>query len=241
VVSGFGGRARLVVENYGASDLARRMGVTRYPALFVNDVLVAKPKDFGFYGKGEGANDGRYTPWRDAKSHERFRTDLQRAIAAALRADGSLAPAAPATSDDGMPATLPEFKLTDLSGKSLSTASFTGRPLLVEFWATWCPPCRGTLSWLGDLERRQGAQLDVLAVSVESDEAAVRELVRELALPIHWALGSPELVRAFGDITAVPTLLLFDADGKAVKAFYGAPPDLHAQVETALARLVSQR
>ena len=59
----------MVVENYGSSELAKRYGVTRYPAIFVNDILVAKPKDFGFYGKGEGGGDGRYTPWKDPKSY----------------------------------------------------------------------------------------------------------------------------------------------------------------------------
>ena len=78
MVQGFGGQARFVAENYGESALARRFGVTRYPAIFVDDVLVATPKDFGFYGPGEGA--GRYTPFNSAASHERFRTDLQRMI-----------------------------------------------------------------------------------------------------------------------------------------------------------------
>ena len=52
-VAGFGGQARFVSENYGDSKLARRFGVTHYPAIFVDDVLVATPSDFGFYGKGE--------------------------------------------------------------------------------------------------------------------------------------------------------------------------------------------
>ena len=59
-MAGFDGRVRFVFENYGDSDLARRFGVTRYPAIFVDDILVATPKDFGFYGKGEGAEGGRY-------------------------------------------------------------------------------------------------------------------------------------------------------------------------------------
>ena len=50
----FGNKARFVVENYGDSELAKRFGVTRYPAIFVDDILVAMPKDFGFYGKAEG-------------------------------------------------------------------------------------------------------------------------------------------------------------------------------------------
>ena len=72
-MKGFGGRARFVVENYGESELARRFGVKRYPAIFVDDLLVATPKDFGFYGKGEGEGGGRYAPLKSAASHERLR------------------------------------------------------------------------------------------------------------------------------------------------------------------------
>ncbi len=57
----FGGKARFVEENYGGSELAKRFGVTRYPVIFVDDVLVATPSDFGFYGDGEGQS-GRYSP-----------------------------------------------------------------------------------------------------------------------------------------------------------------------------------
>jgi hypothetical protein len=51
--------------------------------------------------------------------------------------------------------------------------------------------------------------------------------------------GSPQLVRSFGDVGAVPTLLLFDGRGQAAGAFFGAPPTLHAEVETKIAALLS--
>ena len=80
MVQGFGGRARFVSENYGDSELAKRFGVTRYPAIFVDDVLVATPNDFGFYGKDEKGEGGRYAPLKSAAAHDRFRGDLTRMI-----------------------------------------------------------------------------------------------------------------------------------------------------------------
>ena len=227
----FGGRARFVVENYGESELARRFGVTRYPALFVGDVLAATPKDFGFYGKGEGKDEGRYAPLKSAEAHARLRRDLERMIGLVLagKDDEARKGAASAETDDI--AGLPPVAFTDVEGRAVDPGDLAGRLVLVEFWATWCPPCRGTLAWLGELKRRHGDALAVLAVAVESDEADVRALAAEMSLPVRWVMGTPETARAFGDLSAVPTLFLFGPDGRRLETFFGAPPSLHADVE----------
>jgi thiol-disulfide isomerase/thioredoxin len=212
--------------------------VTRYPAIFVDDVLVATPKDFGFYGKGEGAGDGRYTPFKSAEAHERFRADLSRMIGLILSGRKDLAAARAATVEPGGPAAFPSVAITDLDGKPLTRDDLAGRAVIVEFWATWCPPCRGTLAWLGELKKRHGDRLAVVTVAIESDEADVRKLTGELKLPLVWAMGTPEMVRSFGDVSGVPTLLLFDGKGRFAGSFFGAPPTLHAEAEAKLAALV---
>lgn len=238
MVQEFGGEARFVEENYGESELAKRFGVTRYPAIFVDDVLVATPKDFGFYGKGEGAREGRYAPIKSAESHERFRADLSRMIGLVLagRKEAARAEAVPA--EAGEIAALPAVTFTDLDGKRLSRDDLAGRVVLVEIWATWCPPCRGTLGWLGEVKKRHGDRLAVVTIAVESDEADVRKLARELDLPVVWTMGRPDIVRALGDVSAVPTLLVFDRQGRTAETFYGAPPGLHAQAEAKIASLL---
>lgn len=240
MVAEYGDRARFVAENFGESELAKRNGVTRYPAIFVDDVLVATPKDFGFYGKGEGEESGRYAPLKSAASHERLRADLSRMIALILagRPGEARAQAKPAKNTEI--AAMPGFTLTDLDGRPLSRESLAGRPVLVEFWATWCPPCRSTLRWLGDVRKRWGDRVAVVAIAVESDEAGVRKIAGELGLPVRFAMGQPQVVRAFGDLGAVPTLFLFGADGRTEAVFYGATPTLHADAEAKLARLAGK-
>lgn len=237
----YGGRVRFVAENYGDSALAKRHGVTRYPAIFVNDVLVATPKDFGFFGKGEGPDVGRYAPLKSAATHDRFRSDLRRTIDLLLAGKTDAARASARPAGDGGVRALPAAPFRDLDGKEVAWSSLSGRPVLVELWATWCPPCRGTLSWLGELRKRHGGRLAVVAVAVESDEAQVRKLVEKLDPSFVFAMGTPELVRSLGDVSAVPTLLLFDGEGRAAGAFYGAPPTLHADVESRLAPLLAAR
>lgn len=232
---------KFVSEDYGASEIARRFGVTRYPALFVNDVLVAKPKDFGFYGKGEGGGDGRYTPFRSAASHQRLQDDLRAMIRRAL--DGTLAgssnagaPSVAAPADlVKEPASLPALDFKDLDGRAVTPEELRGRVVLVEFWATWCPPCRGTLEFLEGVKKRFGDRVVVLAPAVESDEPDVRRMTA--AMPsVRVGMATGEMARLFGDISAVPTLHLFGADGRRIDSFYGAPPALHATVEAAIAK-----
>jgi thiol-disulfide isomerase/thioredoxin len=234
-----GGTARFVVENYGDSALATRFGVTRYPAIFVDDVLVATPKDFGFFGKGEGKAQGRYAPLKSAASHERFRADLARMLKLILAGDREAARAGAATPDADSLASLPAFTLVDLDGRAVSPQDLAGKVVLVEFWATWCPPCRGTLAWLGELQRKHPEDLVVLAAAIESDEADVRRIRGELETSLRFGMGSPEMARAFGDLSAVPTLFVFDRQRRSRGSFFGAPPSLHADAERALAEALN--
>src|SRR5260370_15831609 len=65
-------------------------------------------------------------------------------------------------------ARLPPFALTDLSGHPLSEDQVAGRAVVVEFWATWCPPCRSTLEWLASLKHQYWGRGAVLSLAVES-------------------------------------------------------------------------
>jgi hypothetical protein len=88
------------------------------------------------------------------------------------------------------------------------------------------------------VKKRHGDQLVVLSIAVESEEADVRKLAADLGLPFRWAMGTPEVARAFGDVSAVPTLLVFGRQGRAAGAFYGAPPSLHAEAEAKIAAVL---
>ena len=151
-------------ENFGDSKLADRFGVKGYPAIFLDDVLIAAPRDFGYFGEKDGT--GRYAPWRNADNQAKFKNDLSRMIDLILAGKKDVVSREHAGTSASMAAiaSLPKFTLTDLAGKPLTAEDAAGRVVMVEFWATWCPPCRSTLEWLGDLKKKYGDNVAILAL-----------------------------------------------------------------------------
>jgi thiol-disulfide isomerase/thioredoxin len=238
VAAKYPGKVTFVSENFGASKLADRHGVKGYPAVFVDDVLVAVPRDFGYFGEVEGT--GRYAPWKSADNQAKFKADLVRMIDLILAGKKDVVTQEHATVSGAAHeiTALPSFRLTDLAGQPLTTEQLSGRVVVVEFWATWCPPCRSTLQWLGDLKHTYGDRIAILALAVESPNDQIHATMNSLSPDLKWAVADAPTAAAFGDITSVPTMFLFDQSGKSARVLYGAPPDLHDQAESTLKELI---
>jgi thiol-disulfide isomerase/thioredoxin len=231
VVRKYGPRARFVVEDLGASRLAERFGVDKYPALFVDESLVARPEDFYAWG---GPGKGKYLPWSELANRRKLQSDLQRMID--IRLAGGNVPSLTISKGAPVERFLPDTHVTDLAGNKLTFAELRGKPVLVEFWATWCPPCLSTMTWLEKLDH---SKVNVIAVAVESERKDIDAAIAKLQPAGRIVIGSPELRAAFDGPPAVPTMVLADANGKIVRVFYGAPANLHAEIERELRKIAS--
>ena len=238
VAKEFSPQVRVSVEEYGDSPMATKFGVRRYPVVFVDDVLFARPKDFGF-GNKEDISGGLYVPWLEPDNQRRFKDDLRKTIKRRLAGEAVTGlNVADVTSEDEAaegPSTLPAIALTDVNGKTIDGATLRNKPVVVEMWATWCPPCKTTMGWLKTLQKKQAARVTVIAIAVDSKTEDVQRMAASLKPNYRIVMGTPEVIKAFGAVAAVPKILIFDRAGRRSKVIYGAPPDLHQQIERALA------
>jgi thiol-disulfide isomerase/thioredoxin len=238
----FDPRVKVSVEEYGSSAMAKRFGVRRYPVVFVDDVLFARPKDFGF-GGAEDVSGGLYVPWLDPANQRRFKDDLRRSVTRRLAGEKiaglDVADVTSGSDPADGPATLPAITLQDISGRTIDSSMLAGRPVVVEMWATWCPPCRTTMAWLNTLQKQYGNRATILAIAVDSKAEDVQKVAAALKPNYQIVIATPEVIKAFGAVAAVPKLLIFDRQGRRSTVLYGAPPDLDKQIEAAVKKAAS--
>ncbi len=109
----------------------------------------------------------------------------------------------------------PGFSLTDLWGKTLDLASFRGKVVLLNFWATWCGPCRTEIPLFIDLQNKYGNKgLQIVGISLDDDAKPVRDYYRQLKMNYPVALGDASLAERYGGILGLPVSLVIGCDGR---------------------------
>jgi len=120
------------------------------------------------------------------------------------------------------PDAAPTFQLNDLEGKPLSLAEAKGKIVLLNFWATWCGPCRAEIADLVDLQKRYADKLEIIALATDEDDAdEVRRFVLKSGINYRVAMISDEVRRDYGGIAALPTSFVIDAQGRIVQKHVG--------------------
>lgn len=120
------------------------------------------------------------------------------------------------------PDAAPEFKLETLDGKPLSLAASRGKVVLLNFWATWCGPCRAEIPDLIVLQEKYKDQLQIIGLTVDDDDATtIKEVVAETRINYPVAMSPPEVRMQYGGIAALPTSFVLDTQGRVVQKHEG--------------------
>jgi thiol-disulfide isomerase/thioredoxin len=124
------------------------------------------------------------------------------------------------------PSSAPPFLLKDLDGNVISTAAYRGKVVLINFWATWCPPCRDEIPEMIALASKYKDRLQIIGVSMDDDPPAeVRAFTRAANMNYPVVMGGDKLSDEYGGIPALPTTFVLDTNGRVVQKHMGLYPE----------------
>lgn len=122
---------------------------------------------------------------------------------------------------NGAPA--PDFTLKTLDGKDVTLSSLKGKAVMVNFWATWCEPCKIEMPWLVELQdkyRKDGFEIVGVAMD-DSGQKEIAEFVRKMKVNYTVVIGSEKVADLYGGLDGLPTNFFLDRNGKVIDSFKG--------------------
>ena len=116
----------------------------------------------------------------------------------------------------------PTFSLTDIDGQKLELSSYRGKIVLLDFWATWCGPCRTEIPHFIDLQNKYGSQgLQIIGISLDDSVAPVKKFYAEQKMNYPVAVGDDKLADQYGGVLGLPVAFLIDREGRIITQHTG--------------------
>lgn len=132
----------------------------------------------------------------------------------------------------------PDFSLRDMEGKLVTLSSFKGKVVMLEFWATWCPPCRTSVPYLQALDDKYSSKdFTLLTVSEDSDFSTLKPFVKEYDIKYPVLFDDSKVADLF-KVKSVPTIMLIDKNGRIADRQFGHSDDFLEKYSTKIEALL---
>jgi peroxiredoxin len=117
----------------------------------------------------------------------------------------------------------PDFSLKDADGKPVKLSDYRGKVVILDFWATWCGPCKVEIPWFMELQRRNKDRgFEVLGVSMDDEGwEVVKPFVQQLGVNYRVMIGNDATAQLYGGVDALPTTFLIDRTGRIAAVHVG--------------------
>ena len=132
----------------------------------------------------------------------------------------------------------PQFSLPNLDGKQVSLKDFANKVIIVDFWATWCGPCRQEIPHLNRLyEDYRGKGFEIVGISMDTDEPeSIKKFTRDFKMEYTIVIGNENVAQDFG-LMGYPTTIIIDRKGNIVKKYTGFQPSFVPEMEKTIKQL----
>ena len=188
--------------------------------------------------------------WAGWANFEYRKQANERVLASA--AQGELVPAAAGDAPQDLSPlqgkAAPDFTLEDLNGKKLSLADYKGKALLINFWATWCAPCKIETPWLVELRNQYAPQgFEIIAISMDdldhddaeklsTEKKEIAHFVQQMKMPYPVLIGGDSISKPYGGLDDLPTSFFVDRNGTVVSAQLGltSKAEIEAKIKKSL-------
>jgi len=116
----------------------------------------------------------------------------------------------------------PDFSVTDLSARTFQLSGYRGKVVLLNFWATWCAPCRSEIPRFVDLQNKYDREgLQIVGISLDDDPALVQVFYQQFRMNYRVAIGDAQLAEQYGGVLGLPVSFLIGRDGRIYEKHVG--------------------
>jgi peroxiredoxin len=139
----------------------------------------------------------------------------------------------------------PDFTLSTPDGKTMKLSDFHGKAVLLNFWATWCEPCKVEMPWFVELQKKYGPQgLQVVGVAMDdADPGVIASFAQKMGVNYPVLVGKEEVGSQYGGIEYLPSTFYISRDGKVIDHVFGlvSRSEIESNIEKALSQQVATK
>ncbi len=120
----------------------------------------------------------------------------------------------------------PEFTLYTLDGEEIKLSDYFGKVVILDFWATWCPPCRKSIPDLISIQNEYKDDLIIIGISLDqpSSQSELQPFIESYGINYPVVLGTNQVLAAYGNVQAIPTSFIIDQEGNIINKHVGIVP-----------------
>jgi thiol-disulfide isomerase/thioredoxin len=133
-----------------------------------------------------------------------------------------------------------DFTLYSIDGVEYTLSEFNGQVVIIDFWATWCPPCRNSIpAFIKLYEKYHEQGFTILGISLDNDEQALRDYSKQMKIPYPVLVGNKEIAKAY-QVSGIPKTIFLDKKGNVRKTQVGFAPELEVQFDQLVNSLLEE-